>query len=163
MPKDIVESRISTTSIARIPEDLADRLGRHRMCAGDTVYGRRGEIGRRAFISRRQNGWFCGTGCLRIRPNDAFIEPRFLYEALGSPATAGFIANQAKGSTMPNLSAGAMKDVPILCPPWTLQRNFLEVVENTIELVEVLLEQIARLAQARDLLLPRLMNGEIAV
>lgn len=163
MPKDIVDCRISTASIARIPEDLAERLGRHRMRPGDTVYGRRGEIGRRAFIGRRQDGWFCGTGCLRIRPNDALIEPRFLYEGLGSPATVGFISNQARGSTMPNLSAGAMKDVPILCPPREYQRAFLEVVENTSELIDVLSEQIARLTQARDLLLPRLMNGEIAV
>jgi type I restriction enzyme S subunit len=163
MPKDIIDCRISTASIARIPEELADRLGRHRMRIGDTVYGRRGDIGRRAYIGRRQNEWFCGTGCLRIRPDPSLITPRFLYEALGSPATAGFIANQAKGSTMPNLSAGALKDVPIICPPRSLQRAFLEVVEPMNELVENLSEQTTKLAQARDLLLPRLMNGEIAV
>jgi type I restriction enzyme S subunit len=163
MPKDIIDCRISTASIARIPEDLADRLRRHRMRVGDTVYGRRGDIGRRAFIGPRQNEWFCGTGCLRIRPDTSRIAPRFLYEALGSPATAGFIANQARGSTMPNLSAGALRDVPILCPPKALQREFLEVVEPTNELVENLSEQAMRLAQSRDLLLPRLMNGEIAV
>jgi type I restriction enzyme S subunit len=163
MPKDIIDYRISTASIARIPEELANRLGRHRMRVGDTIYGRRGDIGRRAYIDKRQNEWFCGTGCLRIRPDPLLVAPRFLYEALGSPATAGFIANQAKGSTMPNLSAGALKDVPILCPPRSLQHAFLEVVESTSDLVENLLEQMTKLAQARDILLPRLMNGEIAV
>jgi type I restriction enzyme S subunit len=162
MPKDLIEFRISTASIARIPEELADKLGRHRMRCGDTVYGRRGDIGRRAYIGTRQKGWFCRTGCLRIRPDASKISPRFLFESLGSQATAGFIANQAKGSTMPNLSAGALKNVPILCPPAQFQKLFVEAIEPTVELVETLVEQNRKLAEARDLLLPRLMNGEIA-
>lgn len=163
MPKDLRGFRVESDGIARIPEELADRLGRHRMAVGDTVYGRRGDIGRRAFIGRRQEAWFCGTGCLRIRPDPMKISPRFLFETLGSPQTAGFIANQAKGSTMPNLSAGALKKVPILCPPSKLQSLFVEAVDSQFELIETLSEQNQRLAQARDLLLPRLMNGEIAV
>jgi type I restriction enzyme S subunit len=133
------------------------------MRGGDTVYGRRGDIGRRAYIGIRQEGWFCGTGCLRIRPDASKISPRFLFESLGSQATAGFIANQAKGSTMPNLSAGALKSVPILCPPMQFQTLFVEAIEPTAELVETLVEQNQKLAHARDLLLPRLMNGEILV
>jgi type I restriction enzyme, S subunit len=163
MPKDMQGYRIETVGIARIPEELGDRLGRHRMEVGDTVYGRRGDIGRRAFIGRRQSGWLCGTGSLRIRPDAAKIVPRYLFETLGSPQTAGFIANQAKGSTMPNLSAGALQRVPILCPPMSLQRTFVEAIEPFNEQVEVLSEQSQKLAAARDLLLPRLMNGEIAV
>jgi type I restriction enzyme, S subunit len=163
MPKDLIEFRISAASIARIPEELADKLRRHRMRGGDTVYGRRGDIGRRAYIGSRQEGWFCGTGCLRIRPDASKISPRFLFESLGSQATAGFIANQAKGSTMPNLSAGALKSVPILCPPMQFQTLFVEAIEPTAELVETLVEQNQKLAHARDLLLPRLMNGEILV
>jgi type I restriction enzyme, S subunit len=122
------------------------------------VYGRRGDIGRRAFIGRRQSGWFCGTGCLRIRPDPTIIVPRYLFETLGSQQTAGFIANQAKGSTMPNLSAGALQKVPIMYPPVQLQRLFVDQLDPLCEFVELLYEQ-----NPRDLLLPRLMSGEIAV
>lgn len=162
MPKDIQGFRIQTEGVARIPEFLADRLGRHRMEVGDTVYGRRGDIGRRAFIGRRQVGWLCGTGCLRIRPDPNKIVPRYLFETLGSQQTAGFIANQAKGSTMPNLSAGSLQKVPILYPPLSVQKLFAGEIEPTIEFSEILTEQNKKLAQARDLLLPRLMSGEIA-
>jgi type I restriction enzyme S subunit len=91
------------------------------------------------------------------------IHPRYLFETLGTAQVAGFIANQAKGSTMPNLSAGALKKALIPCPPMRLQRLYGEAVEPQFELVETLTEQNQKLAQARDLLLPRLMNGEIAV
>jgi type I restriction enzyme, S subunit len=48
MPKDLVGFRIGTDTIARIPEQTAEKLSRHRMLPGDIVYGRRGDIGRRA-------------------------------------------------------------------------------------------------------------------
>ncbi len=163
MPKNIKNFRIESDGIARIPNELADKLSRHRMTVGDIVYGRRGDIGRRAFIGERQDGWFCGTGCLRIRPSAENINPLYLFETLGSPNTAGFIANQAKGSTMPNLSAGALKKVPILCPPSRFQSLFAETVEPHYEMVETLFEQNEKLIAARDLLLPRLMSGEITV
>lgn len=163
MPQDLINYRITEDAIARIPESLADKLGRHRMIPGDTVYGRRGDIGRRAFVSRRQAGWFCGTGSLRIRPNPEVIHPRFLFDTLGSPETAGAIANRAKGSTMPNLSAGILKAVPVLVPSRPMQERYTQQVEPMGEMIEVLAEQNQHLRRARDLLLPRLMSGEIEV
>jgi type I restriction enzyme S subunit len=163
MPKDLIDFRVSTASIARIPEGLADALGRHRMAPGDTVYGRRGDIGRRAFIGKRQQGWFCGTGSLRIRPDTNAINALYLFDYLGTPAAVGDITNRAKGSTMLNLSAAALKPVPVFVPSRTLQEMYAEQVEQVREMVEVLDEQNQKLRTARDLLLPRLMSGAITV
>ena len=55
MPKDLIGFRIRTDSIAHIPEETAEKLSRHRMKPGDIVYGRRGDIGRRAFIMPHQS------------------------------------------------------------------------------------------------------------
>lgn len=163
MPKDLVDLRISANAAARIPEELADRLGRHRMVPGDIVYGRRGDIGRRAYIGKRQSGWFCGTGCLRFRPNPHAISPLYLFDTLGTPETLGTIMNRAKGSTMPNLSAGVLKSVPVLVASRRLQDIYVEQVGSMREALDVLDEQNQKLRTARDLLLPRLMSGELAV
>ena len=163
MPKDLISFRIAVGEIARIPEELAEKLSRHRMVDGDTVYGRRGDIGRRAFVSARQVGWICGTGCLRIRPNPASINPRFLFDALGSPETAGTIANRAKGATMLNLNSSVLKSVPVIVAPRHLQDLYANHVEPTANMIELLSEQNRNLAAARNLLLPRLMSGEITV
>ena len=64
---------------------------------------------------------------------------------------------------MLNLSAGALQRVPVLCPPLALQREFVDEVEPIAELIEVLSEQNQKLQQARDLLLPRLMRGDLVV
>jgi type I restriction enzyme S subunit len=67
MPKDIIEGQIVTDSIARVSPSHVERLSRHKLRSGDIVYGRRGDIGRQALIRREQEGWLCGTGCLRLR------------------------------------------------------------------------------------------------
>ena len=163
MPKDLATMKIDTQTIARIPEHLADELGRHRMRRGDIVFGRRGEIGRRAYIGPRQAGYFCGTGCLRLRPDPARVHPRYLFEVLRAPAVAGDIANRAKGSTMANLSAGALQSVAVPVPPKALQDRFATFADEVSEQIDTLEEQARKLRTARDLLLPRLMSGELTV
>ena len=128
---------------------------------GRAGYGRRGDIGRRAFISGRHAGWFCGTGSLRIRPNRKEINPRYLFDTLGSPETAGTIANRAKGATMPNLNGGVLKSVPVLVAPRSLQDIYAEQVGPMADMIETLAVQNQKLRAARDLLLPRLITVEI--
>lgn len=163
MPKDIARLRIDTDSTARISSDLASRLCRHRLEVGDTVYGRRGDIGRRAYVGPRQAGALCGTGCLRLRPDPVAVSPIFFFDALGSPDTAGTIANRAKGATMPNLNATVLRSVPVLVPTRSLQDLYAEHVETMMKMTDVLEQQSDRLKAARDLLLPRLMSGNLAL
>jgi type I restriction enzyme S subunit len=163
MPKNIIGLRVEEDDIARIPEALAEQLGRHRMRTGDVVYGRRGDIGRRAYISSRERGWFCGTGCLRFRPDQSRVAPRYFFDALGLPVTFGAIKARAQGATMPNLSAGAVAGVPVMVPAVTLQKRYSATVEPLAQLQVTLADANARLSTSRDFLLPRLISGELSV
>jgi type I restriction enzyme, S subunit len=163
MPKDIVGMRISIATIARVPESICERLSRHKMMMGDIVYGRRGDIGRKAFISLRQEGWLCGTGCMRLRPKRAVVEPRFLFDKLGRPEVVGLIAGKAAGAIMPNLNMGIMSSIPIQIPPLGLQKQYVENVEPMFELIETLEAKNSSLRTSRDLLLPKLISGQLDV
>ena len=163
MPKNLIGFRIVTAGIARIPEAVANSLGRHRMRTGDVVYGRRGDIGRRAYVSAHEDGWFCGTGCLRLRPDQSRIAPRYFFDALGLSQTVGSIKGRAQGATMPNLSAGAMVGVPVLVPPLALQQQYSELADTSASLTGNLVEANTRLAASRNLLLPRLISGDLSV
>ncbi|HDR8945586.1 TPA: restriction endonuclease subunit S [Burkholderia vietnamiensis] len=163
MPKNIIDLRIETDGIARIPPAIANSLGRHLMVEGDVVYGRRGDIGRRALISRAEAGYFCGTGCLRLRPDKNKTVPHYLFMALGTPETEGAIKARATGATMPNLNVGVMQDVPVLNPPVAIQRKFDAIIGPIQETITNLVSSSANLAAARDLLLPRLVSGQLSV
>src|SRR4051794_24154180 len=79
MPKDIVDGSISLSGIARVDQGHVDRLSQHKLKTGDIIYGRRGDIGRCALIKKRETGWLCGTGCLRIELGGIDIDPQFLF------------------------------------------------------------------------------------
>jgi type I restriction enzyme S subunit len=67
------------------------------------------------------------------------------------------------GAAQPNANAKVLAAVEILVPPPRVQRDFHELVEPLVDEREVLQVQNQRRKAARDLLLPRLMSGEIAV
>jgi type I restriction enzyme S subunit len=136
MPKDIVEGRIVTDSIARVSPDHVARLSRHKLRTGDVVYGRRGDIGRQALIRPGQDGWMCGTGCLRISLGDTVVDPQFLHYYLRQPSVIEWIANQAVGATMPNLNTSILRKVPVRFPALRVQRNIAGILSAYDELIE---------------------------
>jgi type I restriction enzyme S subunit len=136
MPKDIVEGRINSSTVARISAQHVDRLSRHKLRNGDIVYGRRGDIGRQALIKSEQAGWLCGTGCLRLSLGDSVMDPHFLHYFLRQDDVVSWITNQAVGATMPNLNTGILRSVPVRFPPLPVQRRIAGILSGYDELIE---------------------------
>jgi len=136
MPKNIVDGKISTEEIARIGESDANRLLHHRLRKCDIVYGRRGDIGRRALITKRENGWLCGTGCIKISLGNSVLDPIFLYYYLGQSDIVSWIYNQAIGATLPNLNTRIIRSIPIRYPPLPTQRKIAAILSAYDDLIE---------------------------
>ncbi|MEG4243018.1 restriction endonuclease subunit S [Microcoleus sp. Pol10_D6] len=150
MPKDIVDGRVSVEGITRIGDKDVARLSQHRLQKGNIVYGRRGDIGRRALITEREAGWLCGTGCLRVSLGESVLDPTFLYYYLGESKVIAWIYNQAIGATMPNLNTSIIRRIPITYPPLPIQRKIAAIlsaydrlIENNTRRIEIL-EEMAR-------------------
>ncbi len=73
------------------------------------------------------------------------------------------IRSNAKGTTYPEISKSRFRTMEIVLPGAMLIKEFGGIVDGLIEQVRCLKKQIAHLTKSRDLLLPRLMSGEIAV
>jgi type I restriction enzyme S subunit len=136
MPKNIVDGKVDISDIAFINQEDADRLERHKMSVGDIVYGRRGDIGRRALVGPREHGWLCGTGCLRVSLGDRILDPTYLYYFLGQPIVVNWIANQAVGATMPNLNTGILRSVAVRYPRLPIQRRIASILSAYDDLIE---------------------------
>jgi type I restriction enzyme, S subunit len=116
MPADIVDGKFDVSRIARVSESHVERLHKHKLSKGDIVYGRRGDIGRQALVRSENEGWLCGTGCLRISLGNSEVLPEFLHLYLSLREIAGWVENQAVGATMPNLNTGILRRVPVYFP-----------------------------------------------
>ena len=68
-----------------------------------------------------------------------------------------------EGSKMPRADWNFMKQYPILIPSSSILSNFNELIEDIAKQLKTLALQSKKLLQARDFLLPRLMNGDLSV
>jgi len=71
------------------------------------------------------------------------------------------IRSNAKGSTYPEINKSTFRSMDVLVPTEETYRQFDSVLNPMVEQIRNSRKQAVRLAEARDLLLPRLMNGEI--
>ncbi|GHW70984.1 restriction endonuclease subunit S [Vibrio cholerae] len=136
MPANMKSSRVDLSDIAYITEGDANRLSKYIVKKDDIVYSRRGDVTLKALIREKEDGYFCGTGCLLLRPGDKF-DSRFLTHYLSTPAIQNWIVRQAVGATMPNLNTGILASIPFNGPKKEEQEKIadvLSVIEDKIEL-----------------------------
>lgn len=88
-------------------------------------------------------------------------EAWFLYLSLQSRQLE--ITGMQKGAAQPHVYPKDLARLQLILPSEKLRNLFSESVEPNFRQIENLSVQNQKLAQARDLLLPRLMNGELAV
>ncbi len=67
------------------------------------------------------------------------------------------------GATMPNVNKSKFETMSVIIPSDNLLDSFHETVKQNFEQMKTLISMNKKLESARDLLLPRLMNGEITV
>ena len=101
------------------------------------------------------------TGFAVITPTGA--PPTFLYFATTTDAFVGYLENHARGAAYPAVGAADFERAEILVPPTRLLELFDEVAEPTFSQMHNLRQQNEKLRAARDMLLPRLMTGQIEV
>jgi len=135
MPQDTIDGRIDVSNIARITHADAERLSRYRVRNGDIVYSRRGDIRRRALIRDEQDGWLCGTGCLRVRVGEGAL-PDYVSAYLGHPAIQAWIERHAVGATMLNLNTGILSSVPVALPRRHEQERIASVLRALDEKID---------------------------
>lgn len=148
MPKDILNGHVSDISIARVPEEYANRLNRHKIEPGDILYSRRGDVGRCAFTTDIEAGWLCGTGCLRVTIDQRKAIPKFVFYQLQKTETIGWVEKHAVGSTMLNLNTSILSNVPIQIPSIDKQRFIVGVLSAYDNLIENNQKQIKLLEEA---------------
>jgi hypothetical protein len=110
-------------SVARVSEQTATRLQRHKLKPRSIVLPRRGEITKRAYIREDQEGWLCGTGCLKIEIYGRHLVPEYLYYFLEQEHVTKWLLQHAVGTTMLNLSAAIVSGVPIRYPSTNAQQG----------------------------------------
>lgn len=159
---DIVRGQISWPDVPQCPI-TEHKTARFALSKGDVVVARTGAT----------TGWARRIGRIRQPAVFASYLVRFRFGRLLNPVLAaifmesdsykGMVWAGIGGAAQPNASAQLLAKPKLLVPTADLQASFASEIEPHFQMVDVLMEQIHNLSLARDLLLPKLMSGAIAV
>jgi type I restriction enzyme S subunit len=101
------------------------------------------------------------TGFAVVTPKKAPYT--YLYHALTTNNFVGYLTNNATGSAYPAVNTGDFKNAEVLIPRIELMNKFHNIVADIFSEKDNFLRKNINLRQTRDLLLPRLISGEIDV
>lgn len=158
MPQDMVAGGINASSVARVGPGKAQELAAYRLRQGDILLPRRGELDRRALVTQDEEGWLCGTGSVRVRLKPG-IDPGLILRVLEAPSSVEWLRQNATGTTMPNLNAKVVSDIPMpagAAGDCDSQMIPLRAVERAIENDLAALDDLTAL---RGLLLNSVLGG----
>ena len=149
-PMNIVDSSIVPSRKMMVSERTRERLRSYVLKAGDVVIGRRGELGRCALVTDREDGWLCGTGSFFVR-----LSQQFRSRLEGS----------AVGTTMSSLNHGILNELRIPVPPIAVQRKEMARADQlrceTQRLESFYLQKASAFDELKKSLLYRAFTGQL--
>jgi type I restriction enzyme S subunit len=99
--------------------------------------------------------------CCALMPKHE--DANYIYVFLFLKESKQGLFNISMGSAQNNINQQMIKDFKMFMPSKIIMENFVEMLKPSFEMILNSQNQIELLKQARDILLPRLMNGDIAV
>ena len=168
LPEDLNYVDISSVVQGRIlskkPMASTEAPGRARRKAedGDVIWSNvRPNLRAYALILEPEHNDVFSTGFTVLSAVE--VPFTWLYLFVTTDMFIGYLVNHATGAGYPAVRPDDFERAAVDLPPTDLLMFFHESVEPNFRLISKLEQQNQKLTQARDLLLPRLMSGEIAV
>jgi type I restriction enzyme S subunit len=167
-PEELHYIDISSVSPGRIdsttPYAFVDAPGRARRIVqhGDILWSCvRPNRRSHALIMHPAQHTIASTGFAVLTPSK--VPYPFLYFATTSDEFVKFLENSATGAAYPAVSAKTFEDADLLVPSSSLLEMFAKSAIPMAEEIHTLHLQIQNLRRTRDLLLPRLLSGQVAL
>ena len=150
-PKHIKNQRIHPDPRNTVAQAKADDLSAYKLRENDVLLGRRGEMGRTAYVTNKEAGWLCGTGSMiiRLRKNNL---AKIYSMILSEKRVKDQLEHNSTGTTMNNLNEKIVKAVSVPVIPLSEQQQIVAEIESRLSVCDKLEETIAQsLLQAEAL------------
>ena len=134
-PANIINGKIIPSDKMMVSSETRDRLSAYVLRCGMMVMGRRGEMGRCAVVSKKEDGWLCGTGSFFMTPTTAlFIH--YISVLFSTPYAKNYLGGESIGTTMNNLNHKILSKMPVPLPPLAEQKRIVAKLEELLPLCE---------------------------
>ena len=137
-------------------------INRYRLKVEDILIIRMADPGKVGIVEKPINAIFASY-LIRLHIVSPQLSPYYLFYFLCSDYYQGYITGASTGTTRKSASAGVITDVGTLVPDGESVKEFGRHVSSYRSMLNNLLNQNTILRHLRDLLLPRLISGELDV
>ena len=162
---NVYDDRFEDDGLAFLNEDQAAALSHVSVEPRDILLNITGaSVARCCMVPERHLPARVNQHVMIVRVDSALADPYFVLSAVNSDERKRQLLSYAQvGATREALTKETVTNFEIVLPDESLLRRFAEEARDIFRQREVLAHQNAVLRKARDLLLPRLMSGEVAV
>ena len=154
---DILDDKLTT-----IDNETHELLKRSQLQENDILFSIAGAIGRVATVPKRFLPANTNQALAIIRPSDLSFTT-YLYRTLRSLKFLNYSLERVVQTAQANVSLSVLSSAPIIMPMKVVLEHFNKHLTPITNLVNILREKNANLRQIRDLLLPKLISGELDV
>jgi type I restriction enzyme S subunit len=142
-------------------EEIPDKMNKYLLLEkGDIIMSLTGNVGRVCLVFGEN--YVLNQRVVKLLPKHK-IDNGYLYALLRDKNMLIVLENLSNGTAQQNLSPIKMGELDIEYPPAILRNEFNIIVNPMIDLICKLNQQNLRLREARDKLLPKLINRQIEV
>lgn len=161
-PASIQNERIVTIEKMAVGQKTLERLATFKLRKNDVVMGRRGEMGRCAVVTEKEEGWLCGTGSLILRFTED-VSPWFIVKLMSAPNIRKYLGGASVGATMQNLNQSILCDMPVGLPPLAEQHRILTKIDELMALCDEFEAHLHTTATARQQLLEATLHEALTL
>ena len=153
---------IDTEQVDHVPEGiLSSTHKKFWIHNGDILIAMTGATAGKVGKVRSRKSMLLNQRVAKIEPKDHFKE--FVWCTVGNPGAEKRFYALADGAAQPNMSGSQIENLEILVPSFDLVSQFNDTVTPIINDVDNMILRNQTLRYTRDLLLPKLISGEVDV
>ena len=140
----------------------SEKYVKYRLHVDDILVIRMADPGKVAVIEKEIDAVFASY-LIRLKLNSNYLSPYYLFYTLLDERYQNYIYSVSTGTTRKSASAGVITSFNLVVPINEVRDRFEIVIASLRKALNNLLEKNTNLRQTRDLLLPKLISGEIDV
>jgi type I restriction enzyme S subunit len=162
--KDMHDWGINIEGCRRIASHDYEELVRNdcKPLKNDVLIAKDGSYLKHTFVVGEEEDLVILSSIAMLRPNET-IRPNYLCSVLQDSATKARMRGIVSGVAIPRIVLKDFRKFQILVPSGPVQDEWAQIVDPLVESCRKLVTQIDNLRRTRDLLLPRLLSGQLDV
>jgi type I restriction enzyme S subunit len=157
--------RFHADNFVFVSEEKAQELRSNQAVPGDIVVTQRGTLGQIGMIptTTGYDHFIISQSQMKVTVDRAKASNEYIFFFLKSPESNQRIKNMAISSGVPHINLGSLREFEIVLPPKPLQDRFADVAKPIEDGIELQIRRNGVLRRTRDLLLPKLISGQLDV